>query len=50
MKLQDYLDTLPEPITLKEKFLVFLSNLIDLKLIFDFYLKSWYNYYIRKKD
>ena len=37
--LQNYLDTLPNPITYKEKFLVFLSNVIDNFYIFIYYIK-----------
>lgn len=38
--LQNYLDTLPNPITWKEKILVFLSNLIDNFYIFIYYIKA----------
>ena len=37
--LQNYLDTLPNPITWKEKFLVFVSNLLDNFYILLYYIK-----------
>ena len=37
--LQDYLDTLPEPITVREKLLCWWSNLVDTAMILAYKIK-----------